>query len=347
MTDTIAEFVRSAWNTYAPDVEVIGVEDTSAKVSTNHVYRLRFADRSPVYAKVSSYGSFVHFRQDHERIERWRQLLEPTRYSTLLAPVLSRDGEVYTFHAGNLWVCFYGEVPFSCALPKILSEPQVAQWGREMARFHLACAGVANQLDPTWKTLGSDIVQLFDLLNDPHWTSARGIDASAANFLRDHCNLFLRNADRMGYHRWTKIPVLVDWNLGNFSVSNDADDFQLVSRWDYDWFRIEPRALDFYFCSRVVSEVGDRTHFSYVVAPLLQPRFKLFLRSYHEVFPLTREELLFLPEAYRFFILNYVVRIGEYFFQPKFHTHLLDETVERYLSEIDRQDFGTLLDVLT
>ena len=26
-------------------------------------------------------------------------------------------------------------------------------------------------------------------------------------------------------------------------------------------FRIEPRVLDFYFCSRVVGQVGDRTEF--------------------------------------------------------------------------------------
>lgn len=347
MTETLPEIVRSAWNTYAPGVEPISVEETSAHVSTNQVYRLRFAERPTVYAKLSSYGSFVHFRQDHERIERWRQLLAPTRYKSLLAPVLTEGGEVYTYHSGKHWVSFYGEVPNVARLPKILSEPHVMQLGREIARFHLACDRIAAELDPTWKTLGSDIAHLFDLLGDEHWLSARAISKSEASYLRDHCNLFLRNADRMGYHRWKKIPVLVDWNLGNFSVTDDSPSFELSSRWDYDWFRIEPRALDFYFCSRVVSEEGDRTHFSYLVAPLLQPRFKLFLRSYHEVFPLTREELLFLQEAYRFFILNYVIRIGEHFFQPHFHKHLLAEAVERYLPEVDRQDFTTLLDVLT
>ncbi len=346
MTERLPNIVRSAWDTYAPGVEPISVEETSANVSTNQVFRLRFAERTTVYAKLSSYGSFVHFRQDHERIERWRQLLAPTEYATLLAPVLTQGGEVYTYHAGDLWVAFYGEVPIVARLPKILSEPQVAQLGREMARFHLACDRVADQLDPTWKTLGSDIAHLFDLLGDPHWVGARSISRSEASYVRDHCNLFLRNADRMGYHRWKKLPVLVDWNLGNFSVTDDTPSFKLFSRWDYDWFRIEPRALDFYFFSRVVSEIGDRTHFSYLVAPLLQPRFKIFLRAYHQVFALTPEELLFLKEAYRFFVLNYVVRIGEHFFQPKYHQHLLGEAVERYLPEVDRQDFSALLDVL-
>lgn len=346
MTISLPEIVRTAWTTYAPGIEPISVEETSAHVSTNQVYRLRFAERSTVYAKVSSYGSFVHFRQDHERIERWRQLLIGTRYELLLAPVLTLEGEIYTFHSGAFWVAFYGEVTVGTLLPKILSEPQVVQLGREMAHLHKACDAIATQLDPTWKTLGSDIAHLFDLLDDTHWVQAHGLTKSEASYLQHHCNLFLRNADRMGYHRWKKLPVLVDWNLGNFSVTDHTPNFQLLSRWDYDWFRIEPRALDFYFFSRVVSEVGDRTHFSYLVAPLLQPRFKTFLRAYHEVFPLTREELLFLQEAYRFFVLNYVVRIGEHFFQPHYHKHLMGETVERYLPEVDRQDFSILLDVL-
>lgn len=346
MNETLPEVVRSAWSMYAPEVTPLSVEETSANVSTNQVFRLRFAERSTVYAKVSSHGSFVHFRQDHERIERWRDLLAGTSYADFLAPVLKQDGEVYTYHAGRHWVAFYGEVPIGARLPKILTEPQVMQLGREMARFHLASTQAAQHFDPSWKTLGSDIAQLFDLLEDPHWAEVRGLTVAEASYIRHHCNLFLRNADRMGYHRMKKIPLLVDWNLGNFSVSDESDSYTLFSRWDYDWFRIEPRALDFYFLSRVVSEIGDRTHFSYLIAPLLQPRFKLFLRSYHAVFPLTETELLFLQEAYRFFILNYVVRIGEHFFQPRFHTHLLGETVERYLPEIDRQDFRTLLEVL-
>ena len=44
------------------------------------------------------------------------------------------------------------------------------------------------------------------------------------------------------------------------SAASDGT-FRLYSRWDYDWFRIEPRLLDFYFLSRVSSKTGDRTLF--------------------------------------------------------------------------------------
>jgi hypothetical protein len=169
---------------------------------------------------------------------------------------------------------------------------------------------------------------------------------SSISFVRAHCDAFLGNADNLGYHEWTKIPVLIDWNIGNFSVGMDGDGFKFFSRWDYDWFRIEPRMLDLYFCARVVRAEGDQTAFSYTVDPLFDERFMKFLRAYHEVHRLTKEELLFLKEAYRFFVLNYVLRIGEHFFQPDICHRLQQEAVEEYLPHLELVDFEPLLEVL-
>jgi len=126
----------------------------------------------------------------------------------------------------------------------------------------------------------------------------------------------------------------------------DGDGFKLFSRWDYDWFRIEPRMLDFYFCARVVRAEGDQTAFSYTADPFFDERFMKFLRAYHEVHRLTKDELLFLKEAYRFFILNYVLRIGEHFFQPDICHRLQHEAVEEYLPDLELVDFEPLLEVL-
>jgi hypothetical protein len=161
--------------------------------------------------------------------------------------------------------------------------------------------------------------------------------------VRRHCDLFFSNAERLGYHAFQKIPVLIDWNRGNFSVAYEEYSFSLFSRWDYDWFRIEPRTLDFYFFSRVVREDGDQTVFSYTATPLLEPRFRLFLRAYHQLFPLEPSELAFLKEAYRFFLLNYVVRTGEHFFVPDIHQRLAREAITRYLPELETLDFTPLL----
>src|SRR5262245_60920988 len=93
--------VLAAFRTFSGGRSPLEIQAARAPVSTNRVYRLIFDWRTNVFAKISSYGSFVHFRQDHQRIERWRTLLRATRYEHFLAPVLTTGDEVYTFHAGD------------------------------------------------------------------------------------------------------------------------------------------------------------------------------------------------------------------------------------------------------
>jgi hypothetical protein len=71
-----------------------------------------------------------------------------------------------------------------------------------------------------------------------------------------------------------------------------------------------------------------------------------FLKVYHSILPLQKDELLFLKEAYRFFILNYVLRVGEHFFRPDICHHLQHEAIEEYLPHLELVDFEPLLDVL-
>jgi hypothetical protein len=156
------------------------------------------------------------------------------------------------------------------------------------------------------------------------------------------------NLERIRYDYWAKMPVLIDWNLGNFSIERPAEGerFRLYSRWDYDWFRIEPRFLDFYFLSRVSSRTGDRTRFSYGAHTLLEPRFRHFLAVYHRIFPLGFDEVLFLKDAYRFFLLNYVVREGQHFFRRDYWLQLQQEVVDVHLPNLDDFDLRPLLDEL-
>jgi hypothetical protein len=102
---------------------------------------------------------------------------------------------------------------------------------------------------------------------------------------------------------------------------------------------MDSRMLDFYFLSRVVSDIGDRTVFSYYIGPLMEKRFLLFLHAYHAVYPLTEKEIRFLKEAFRFFILNYVIKDGRYFFHEIFASKLQKEAYDIYLPSIDR-DFN-------
>jgi Ser/Thr protein kinase RdoA (MazF antagonist) len=356
-SDVPPPILHEAWQAYASRARdtdprdqgadaLAAYDETSAGVSTNRVYHLTLKSGRSLFAKVSSYGSYVHFRQDHQRIHQWIREQAGSRYERFLARVLVLDDEVFSYEHDGSWVVFYEEAPRRGVLPRVLNEAQIENLGREMAEFHQHSAQAARRLAPTWQSLGADLATLYDHMQRSALRAGYGLDAASAQLVRRHCDLFLSNAERLGYHGFAKLPVLTDWNRGNFSVAYDEHGFSLYSRWDYDWFRIEPRTLDFYFFSRVVREEGDQTVFSYTGSPLLEPRFFSFLRAYHGVFPITPAELAFLKEAYRFFLLNYVVRTGEHFFLPEFQKRLARETVGRYLPELEQLDFAPLLGCL-
>jgi hypothetical protein len=243
-----------------------------------------------------------------------------------------------------MWAVFYDDVPRRDSLPRILSRDQVENLGREIAEFHLACTDLAPRIPSGSKTIKSDSIHLLDLLESPFATRNFALPPESIGVLWKHTHRFLEQLISVGYDEWPKIPVLIDWNLGNFSVAPRPDgSFRLFSRWDYDWFRIEPRLLDFYFLSRVSSRTGDRTRFTYGPHTLIEPPFLAFLAAYRDVFPMSEEEVRFLPEVYRFFILNYVVREGARFFRPDFCEQFRADAVRSYLPALDQLDIAPLV----
>lgn len=343
----MTEVVEEAWREYGDPRQIRRCDDISASVSTNKVYRVELSDGHEVIAKTTLYGSYVYFRQDHQIIQQWIRRLSGTRYRDFLASMLLTDeGDVFTTRIRQHWVVFYEKTSFYDFLPKILSEVQVEALGREMAEFHRASAEVAPLLSKSWKSLGSDVATLYDFLGSRAWRKEHHLRDAAERTLRDQCDKFLINADKLGYHQFTRLPVLIDWNIGNFSVGLENDGFKFYSRWDYDWFRVEPRTLDFYFCARVVRAEGDQDTFSYTVAPFFEDRFLRFLKAYHQSYALDEKEVLFIKEAYRVFLLNYVMRIGEHFFRPEICERLHVEALDEYFPELDRTDFTPLLKAL-
>jgi hypothetical protein len=342
----IPEIIRQAWQALGRTPHLERAVEISADVSTNHVYRVELDDGHHVVAKTSTYGSYVHFRQDHQLIDRWAQLLQDTRFAGFLAHVILKGDSVFTFRKDNAWLVFYEKADFYDFLPRILSDAEVDAFAVEMADFHRASTRAAKRMHSSWKSVGSDIAALYDAVGSQEWRAQRRLDESTGLMLREHCDALLDHADRLDFYRFPKIPVLVDWNIGNFSVGLERQGFKFFSRWDYDWFRIDSRMQDFYFCARVVRSEGDKTLFSYSTAPLFEPRFLRFLQTYHRRFPLTKNEVLFLKESYRFFLLNYVVRGGEHFFRPSYCERLQREAVEDFLPRLDAIDFTPLLAAL-
>jgi hypothetical protein len=335
--------IVAAWVSYGDLRSIVSIDEVSADVSTNRVYRLHLDDASTVIGKVSSYGSYFLFYEDHDRLSRCASLLHGTRFQGMLADVWRKDGRLFTWYDRSMWAVFYDDVPRQISLPRVLSVDQVRNLGREIAEFHLACTDIAPKLPAGSTTIKSDAIHLLDLLESPFGPRNFDLPPEAIGVLWRHTHGFLERLIAVGYDEWPKIPVLVDWNLGNFSVAPKPDGtFRLFSRWDYDWFRIEPRLLDFYFLSRVSSKTGDRTRFTYGPHTLVEPTFLELLRAYREVFPMTDEEVLFLPEVYRFFILNYVVREGARFFRGDLCRQFRNDAVRTYLPALDVLDVTPL-----
>lgn len=346
-TPDVLDIVERAWREFDSQCGIDSIEETSAHVSTNRVFRLALQDGSSVIAKVSSYGSYFLFAEDHDRLFRTRTLLAGSRWSNFLAEVKSVNGRPFTWYDGECWVAFYSDVQSGTQLPKIVSTHDVHQLGAEIAHFHRACSDVSAKLPATSNSVKGDAIHLLDLLDSEdapmHFSMTPSEVASFRMFTHD----FLLHLESIHFDEWKKIPILVDWNLGNFSVVRTSDSFTLNTRWDYDWFRIDTRMLDFYFLSRVSSATGDRTAFTYSPHTLLEDRFLGFLRAYHDVFPLTTKEIHFLPYAYQFFILNYVVREGSKFFQTPLSKQFRDEALTRYLPRVSEIDISPILDALS
>ncbi len=327
--------IKRAWEGYDASKQISKIEDISAMVSTNHVFRITFEDEDVLIAKLASYGKYEHFKEDHRIIHALaNNLLYP--FENLVAKSLLKNNRVYTYRykRGKIdaWVVFYNPVRVSERLPRRLNENQIRLLGQQMARFHKACFRIKNVLPKSSKTLGTDIRILIDTLETKPGEYGTPIQEK---MLRQHCDVFLKNRSKYNATgSFGSIPVFLDWNIGNFSVTSKMN---LYSRWDYDWFRMSSRILDFYFLSRVVSDAGDRTVFSYVIKPMMEERFIIFLKEYHKIYPLTAHEIYFLKDAYRFFILNYVIKDGRYFFNEQYAKKLQREALEIYLPSVDTE----------
>jgi Ser/Thr protein kinase RdoA (MazF antagonist) len=336
--------IRKAWEGYDASKVIKEISDISAMVSTNHVFRITFEDGDMVIAKLSYFGKYEHFKEDHRIIHALsNNLLYP--FENLLAKSLLKNNHVYIYRykqgKTDAWVVFYNPSRILDRLPRRLEDHHIIKLGQQVGRFHRACSRVTNVLPKSSKTLRTDIAALQQLLqsDEGQFGSPMQVD-----FLKYHCELFLKNRSTYNMKSFEIIPVFIDWNIGNFSVTPGLE---LYSRWDYDWFRMSYRLLDFYFFSRVVSNAGDRTVFSYYIGTMMEDRFILFLKEYHKVNPLTADEIRFLKEAYRFFILNYVIKDGKYFFNEQYAKKLQAEAFEIYLPSVDRDfDAEKIIDAL-
>lgn len=324
------KIISDAWGKYGDTRRIKNITDISVKVSTNAVYKIDLDNKSILFAKLSYFGKHESFSNDHRIINVLANNLGRP-FDHFLARSLMKGNALYIHRYRDMEVdasiVFYLPVKIKNRPAKRLQDFEIARLGKNIAMFHLSCDQLRYTLPEPEKTVYDDLRELKleteggNIFYQEH-----------EKLILEHAHKFYNNSRLLNYDQFHKIPVFIDWNIGNFSVTNK---FDLFSRWDYDWFRMDSRMMDFYFLSRVVSDVGDKSVFSYVFSTLQEERFLLFLKSYHEVFPLSENEVLFLKEAYRFFILNYVIRGGRRFFHEMYNTKLQEEALNIHLPNLD------------
>lgn len=336
--------ITKAWEGYDASRTIRSIEDISANVSTNQVFRITFEDDDIIIAKLSSFGKYDHFKEDHRIIQSLsNNLLYP--FENFLARSLLKNNRVYIYRyrqgRTDAWVVFYNPTRIMERMPRRLDEGHIRKLAQQAAKFHKACSRASKVLPKSSKTMRTDINALLDQINKDE---SRFGTRTQVDQLRYHCDLYLKGRAKYAANTFETIPVFLDWNIGNFSVNNKME---FYSRWDYDWFRMSNRIMDFYFFSRVASNVGDRTVFSYYITTLMEDRFMIFLQEYHKLNPLTVNEIGFMKEAYRFFILNYVIKDGKHFFHEQYAQKLQQEAYDIYLPSVDRDfDARVILDTL-
>ncbi|WP_235295918.1 hypothetical protein [Portibacter marinus] len=323
--------IKKAWEGYGDIRSIKKVTNISVEVSTNAVYKIDLDDRNILFAKLSYFGMHEAFSNDHVIINALSNNLG-LPFDGFLARSLMKGRSLYIYRYKDADVdaslVFYLPVKINKRPPRRLDETQIVKLARSIAHFHLCCNQIRKTLPESNKDIFDDIRHLKRDLSDGHSHFSHN-----SNLVKEQISIFLSRCDDLHYRAFNKIPVFLDWNIGNFSVS---ENFALFSRWDYDWFRVDSRILDFYFLARVVSNIGDQTVFHYNFDILKEDRFLLFLKNYHEVFPLDPNELHFIKEGYRFFILNYVVREGRRFFHDDYSYKLQSESYQ-FLPHLDDQ----------
>ncbi len=327
--------VKYAWMEYDQSRPIESIVDISAKVSTNHVYKITLENQTFVIAKLSYFGKYEDFVEDHTIINVLsNNLFYP--FEGLLSRSLMKQNKIFVHRFRNdqidAAVVFYRPVKVQGRPPKKLTIEQIEQFAIEMGKFHKACHDVRYTLPKSSKSLRMDMRQLKQAVE---LDSSTRYTEDQRHLIVAHCDTFIAEANRIRPRKADFIPVFIDWNIGNFSLTSS---FRLYSRWDYDWFRITTRIMDFYFLSRVVSKAGDRTIFTYEVDTLLDDRFLYFLKVYHKVFPLCPAEIMMIKECYRFFLLNYVLKHGTYFFNHQYVEQLQRDVLDVHLASIDRLD---------
>ncbi|HKK45129.1 MAG TPA: hypothetical protein VJ964_06375, partial [Balneolaceae bacterium] len=202
--------IREAVKAYDNSKRIVEISDISAKVSTNHVHRIRFSDGNVIIAKLSYFGKFEHFVEDHSIINSLANNL-PAPFENVLARSLIKGNTLFVHrHLDEIidaWVVFYRPIRIKKKLPKRLNKSQIQKLAGSFARFHKACDSIRNTLPPSSKTMEVDINHLLEVLKTKEGKHEHRMHL---DLIREQCDMFLENIEELGANELDTIPVFVD-----------------------------------------------------------------------------------------------------------------------------------------
>mgnify|MGYP006160376283 FL=1 len=120
--------VNHAWAAYDSSRPIKSISDISARVSTNHVYKIIFPEGDFVIAKLSYFGKYDHFIEDHSIINVLANNLN-TPFNHFLARSLIKGNQLFVHRYKDslidAWVVFYNPVTIDQKLPARLNHTQI------------------------------------------------------------------------------------------------------------------------------------------------------------------------------------------------------------------------------
>src|ERR1700759_2500380 len=127
--------LKKAWEGYDASKKIRDIEDISAMVSTNHVFKITFEDDDIIIAKLSNFGKYEYFKEDHRIIHSLcNNLLYP--FENLLSKSLLKNNRVYTYKhkqgKKEAWVVFYNPTRVMERLPRRLSDDDIRRFGQQI-----------------------------------------------------------------------------------------------------------------------------------------------------------------------------------------------------------------------
>ena len=208
--------IKEAWIAYDSSREIRMITDISAQVSTNHVYQIVLKDKSILIGKLSYFGKYEHFVEDHTIINSLSNNL-PAPFANFLARSLMKGNTLFVHRHQteviDAWVVFYRPIKIKHRPPRRLSEEQIIKLGKQFALFHKACHSIRHTLPPSSKTMEVDIRHLLQIMETD---LGRHEYRMHEGLIRQQASLFFNSMECLQANSLDKIPVFVDWNIGNF-----------------------------------------------------------------------------------------------------------------------------------